>query len=108
MSGKAYFVPPDPYLQWVKDLPDQDEVRLCCVLGNDVGLTWVQNSSCPGLAAISQANNKFSKGYASTGVLLCLCSRHEIVEPTGTGDTLKGEKFVSFSLPALLHYLRSS
>ncbi|KAL0567206.1 hypothetical protein V5O48_014794 [Marasmius crinis-equi] len=74
-SGLAYFVPPGPYGEWVAMLPEQNDT-----------------SSCPGLAAMDQAETKYSKGYATTGVLFCLCSRHELVQPRGAGDLTKGEK----------------
>ncbi|KAK7017916.1 hypothetical protein VNI00_018528, partial [Paramarasmius palmivorus] len=45
------------------------------------------------LAAISQANTKYSKDYATTGVVLCICARHEVVEPNGAVDLDKGEKY---------------
>ncbi|KAL0575643.1 hypothetical protein V5O48_006328 [Marasmius crinis-equi] len=74
-SGKAYFVPPGPYGEWVASLPEQNDT-----------------STCPGLAAMDQAETKYSKGYASTGMLFCLCSRHKLVQPKGAGDLTKGEK----------------
>ncbi|ESK83647.1 hypothetical protein Moror_11102 [Moniliophthora roreri MCA 2997] len=42
---------------------------------------------------MEQANTKYSHGYASTGAILCLCARHEMVEPNGTVNTTKGEKY---------------
>ncbi|KAL0563258.1 hypothetical protein V5O48_018815, partial [Marasmius crinis-equi] len=74
-SGMAYFVPPGPYGEWVSTLPEQNNT-----------------SSCPGLAAMDQAETKYSKGYATTGVLFCLCSRHEMVQLKAAGDLNKGEK----------------
>jgi hypothetical protein len=44
------------------------------------------------LAAIQQANSKYNKGYATTGVVLCVCGRHEVVEPNSAVDLDKGEK----------------
>ncbi|KAL0574972.1 hypothetical protein V5O48_006988 [Marasmius crinis-equi] len=74
-SGLAYFVPPGPYGEWVATLPEQNDT-----------------STCPGLAAMDQAETKYNKGYATTGVLFCLCSRHELVQAKGAGDLSKGEK----------------
>ncbi|KAK7024597.1 hypothetical protein VNI00_016158 [Paramarasmius palmivorus] len=75
-TGSAYYVPQEQYQKFVKVLTEQKET-----------------SSCTGLQAVKQANSKFSKSYATTGVLLCLCIRHEMVEPNGTVDLNKGEKF---------------
>ncbi|EEB94303.1 hypothetical protein MPER_06900, partial [Moniliophthora perniciosa FA553] len=76
LTGKAYFVPQAAFQVWAKSLGEQKE-----------------SSSCTGLAAVDQANTKYSRGYASTGAILCLCARHEMVEPNGTVDTTKGEKY---------------
>ncbi|KAK7017498.1 hypothetical protein VNI00_018627 [Paramarasmius palmivorus] len=75
-TGLAYYVPQEQYQKFVAKLTEQKET-----------------STCTGLQAVSQANTKFSKSYATTGVLLCLCIRHEMVEPNGTVDLNKGEKF---------------
>ncbi|KAL0567221.1 hypothetical protein V5O48_014767 [Marasmius crinis-equi] len=74
LTGLAYFVDQPTFRSWV---PIEIE----------------EENDCPGLRAIDQANTKLSKGYAQTGAILCLCSRHEIVEPNGTVDTKKGEKY---------------
>ncbi|KAL0577210.1 hypothetical protein V5O48_004776 [Marasmius crinis-equi] len=80
-TGQAYFVEQSDYqshMELMKSKPAQEEEGHC--LGNK-------------LAAIAQANNKFSKGYAQTGCILCLCARHEMVEPNGTVDLNKGERY---------------
>ncbi|KAL0567046.1 hypothetical protein V5O48_014951 [Marasmius crinis-equi] len=80
-TGKAYFVAQSDYqshMEVMKTKPEQEEEGHC--LGNR-------------LAAIAQANNKFSKGYAQTGCILCICARHEVVEPNGTVDLNKGERY---------------
>ncbi|KAK7021990.1 hypothetical protein VNI00_017092 [Paramarasmius palmivorus] len=75
-TGLAYFVSQKDYQPWLKSVGEQKET-----------------STCSGLAAVDQANTKYSRGYATTGSMLCLCARHEIVEPTGMVDLRKGEKF---------------
>ncbi|KAK7025347.1 hypothetical protein VNI00_016058 [Paramarasmius palmivorus] len=77
LTGLAYYVEQGPYQKWVKAAPDQKET-------ND----------CSSLAAIKQANTKFNRGYATTGCLLCMCSRHEMCEPNGVVDLNRGEKFL--------------
>ncbi|KAL0568500.1 hypothetical protein V5O48_013480 [Marasmius crinis-equi] len=77
MTGKSYFVPQAQYQEMMANEPVQ-----------------VEESGCEhSMAAVDQASTKFSKGYATTGVVLCLCARHEIVEPNGVVDTNKGEKY---------------
>ncbi|KAK7026491.1 hypothetical protein VNI00_015571 [Paramarasmius palmivorus] len=46
------------------------------------------------MSAVKQANTKFNRGYATTGCLLCMCSRHEMCEPNGVVDLNRGEKFM--------------
>ncbi|KAL0571368.1 hypothetical protein V5O48_010593 [Marasmius crinis-equi] len=80
-TGKAYFVEQGPYqalMEEMKRRPEQEEEGHC--LGNT-------------LSVIAQANTKFSKGYAQTGCMLCLCARHEIMEPNGLVDLNKGERY---------------
>ncbi|KAK7054294.1 hypothetical protein VNI00_003487 [Paramarasmius palmivorus] len=76
-TGLAYYVSQQPYKEWVKGAPIQKET-----------------STCTSLAAVKQANSRFNKGYATTGALACICSRHEICEPNGLVDLSKGEKFL--------------
>lgn len=49
-------------------------------------------STCSGLAALDQANTKFNRGYATTGAGVCVCGRHELVQPEGAVDLQKGER----------------
>ena len=43
-------------------------------------------SLCTGLSAVNDANTKFNKGYAATGVGAIICARHEFWQPNGTAD----------------------
>ena len=43
-------------------------------------------SSCTGFSALKDANTKFSKGYATTGVGAVICARHEFWQPNGSVD----------------------
>ena len=51
-------------------------------------------STCSGLAALDHANSKFSRGYATTGVGVSMCARHEFILKNGVGDLQKGERCV--------------
>ena len=59
-------------------------------------------STCSGLSAIDHANDKYSKGYATTGIVCTTC-RHEFVLPEGAGPLQKGERLV-FGLTPLVHH----
>ncbi|KAF7310892.1 CxC2 domain-containing protein [Mycena chlorophos] len=77
-GGWAYFVEPEPYRQYLLTVTDQKEM-----------------SSCSGLAALDHANTKFSRGYSTTGVAMCICARHEFVLPNGVGDLQRGERYAN-------------
>lgn len=62
--------------------------QLCC--------TCIQMSTCTGLAALDHANSKFSRGYATTGVGVGMCARHEFIQKNGVGDLQKGERCAAF------------
>ncbi|KAJ7734170.1 hypothetical protein DFH07DRAFT_754473, partial [Mycena maculata] len=71
-SGWGYMVESGPYRKYLLTVTDQKEM-----------------STCSGLAALDHANTKFSKGYSTTGVGMCICARHEFVQPNGAGDLQK-------------------
>ncbi|KAF7325870.1 hypothetical protein MKEN_00437800 [Mycena kentingensis (nom. inval.)] len=77
-TGWAYLVAYKPYLDHLAKYTDQVEI-----------------STCSGLAAIDHANDKFSRGYAATGVAMGICARHEFVLPNGVGDLQRGERYAN-------------
>ncbi|KAJ7844968.1 hypothetical protein B0H13DRAFT_1647725 [Mycena leptocephala] len=77
-TGWSYFVENEPYRQYLLSVTDQKEM-----------------STCSGLAALDYANTKFSRGYSTTGVGMCVCARHEFVQATGVGDLQKGERYAN-------------
>ena len=48
---------------------------------------------------MARAETKFATGLRTTGVGLCLCARHEFVQPCGVGDLQKGERYVYLEVP---------
>ena len=52
-----------------------------------------QISTCTGFAALL-ANNKYTKGYATTGVVATVDARHGFLLPNGIGDLQKAERYV--------------
>ncbi|KAJ3536762.1 hypothetical protein NM688_g6792 [Phlebia brevispora] len=75
-SGWGYFVEDTRYREHVLKYANQEDI-----------------STCTGFAAISQANKKFSKGYAVTGIGSIVCARHGFILPNSTGDLQKGERY---------------
>lgn len=65
-----------------------------------------QMSTCTGLAALDHANSKFSRGYATTGVGVGMCARHEFIQKNGVGDLQKGERCVYLHRSS--HFTQSS
>lgn len=51
------------------------------------------------------ANNKYSKGYATTGVGMCVCARHGFVQPNAVGDLQKGERYVTSTMSMSIAHL---
>ncbi|KAF7288208.1 CxC2 domain-containing protein [Mycena chlorophos] len=74
--GWSYMVEPGPYREYLRTTTNKQEM-----------------STCSGLAALEQANTKFSKGYVATGVGMVVCARHEFVLPNAVGDLQKGERY---------------
>ena len=59
-------------------------------------LTYVfdnKMSTCSGLSTLDHANTKYTKGYATSGIVCTTC-RHEFVLPEGAGPLQKGERLV--------------
>ncbi|KAL0571336.1 hypothetical protein V5O48_010634 [Marasmius crinis-equi] len=81
ITGKAYYVKQADYQEQMALMKNAPKEKI--------------DPHCTGhgLAAIEQAYTKFQKGYSTTGCMLCLCARHEIVEPNGIADLDVGEKF---------------
>ncbi|KAJ7161810.1 hypothetical protein C8R43DRAFT_880503, partial [Mycena crocata] len=77
-SGSAYMLVDPPFREYLLSVTDQKEM-----------------STCSGLAALDFANTKFSRGYATTGVAMGVCARHEFVQPNGVGDLQRGERFAN-------------
>jgi len=55
-------------------------------------------STCSGLSALDHANTKFTKGYATSGIVCTTC-RHEFILPEGAGPLQKGERYI-FPFPS--------
>ncbi|KAF7345876.1 CxC2 domain-containing protein [Mycena venus] len=77
-TGMSYMLKNMPYCEYLLTVTDQKEM-----------------STCSGLAALDYANTKFSHGYSTTGVGMCVCARHEFIQPNGVGDLQKGERFAN-------------
>ncbi|KAF7797869.1 hypothetical protein EIP86_009075, partial [Pleurotus ostreatoroseus] len=75
-SGWGYYVEDTAYREHVLKYADQEDI-----------------STCTGFAAINQANTRFSKGYAATGVGMAVCARHGFILPNAVGDLQKGERY---------------
>ncbi|KAJ7200869.1 hypothetical protein GGX14DRAFT_571878 [Mycena pura] len=89
-TGWAYMVEWGPYRDYLVTVTDQTEM-----------------STCTGLAALDYANTKFSWGYATTGVGMGVCVRHEFVQPNGVGDLQAGERYANmdYIFASLLRHL---
>ncbi|KAF7296591.1 CxC2 domain-containing protein [Mycena chlorophos] len=88
--GFAFMVESRPYREYLRTATNDQEM-----------------STCSGLKALEQANSKFSKGYAATGVGMLVCARHELVQPTSVGDLQKGERYsnMDYLFAAMLRHV---
>ncbi|KAJ7683625.1 hypothetical protein B0H14DRAFT_3535080 [Mycena olivaceomarginata] len=77
-TGWSYFVEDAPFQKYLLLVTDQQEM-----------------STCSGLAVLDYANTKFSRGYASTGVGLGVCARHEFVLANSAVDLQRGERYAN-------------
>ncbi|KAJ3818660.1 hypothetical protein F5880DRAFT_1625934 [Lentinula raphanica] len=77
-SGGSYFTEDVLFRQYLSSVTDQQEM-----------------STCTGLSALDHANTKFSRGYATTGVGLGVCARHEFIQRNGVVDLQKGERYAN-------------
>lgn len=57
-----------------------------------------QISMCSGFKTLWQAETKGETGLCASGVAMCMCARHKMVCPTGTGDLQKGKRCVLLQL----------
>ncbi|KAF7313212.1 CxC2 domain-containing protein [Mycena kentingensis (nom. inval.)] len=92
--GWAYMCEPFTYERFIATITEQDDARTVL---SPVQLPLIvgQMSTCSGLAAVEQANTKFSRGYAATGVGMGVCARHEFVMPTSVADLQRGERYAN-------------
>ena len=97
-SGWAYFVENNRYIEHVSQNTTQN-ARDIEVSDLRYGGSWhsrsLKVSSCGSdFHAVNQANRKLMKGYATSGVVACVCARHSLMMPNGVGDLQRGERYV--------------
>ncbi|KAJ8518864.1 hypothetical protein ONZ45_g4098 [Pleurotus djamor] len=89
-TGLAYFVPPKSYNEHVLKHATEADI-----------------STCSSFGAMAHADSKSTTGLRYTGVGMCVCLRHEMVQPLGVGDLQKGERYCNMDyvlLSALLGF----
>ncbi|KAG2047693.1 hypothetical protein BDR06DRAFT_985080 [Suillus hirtellus] len=77
-TGLVYFIPEKPYAEHILRNASQTDI-----------------STCSGFRTLAHAESKYLSGLRVTGVGLCLCARHEFVQPQGVGDLQKGERYAN-------------
>ncbi|KAK7045904.1 hypothetical protein VNI00_007335 [Paramarasmius palmivorus] len=89
-TGWSYMVEDEPYRAYLLEKTNE-----------------VEMSSCSGLAALDHANSRNARGnYATSGVALGCCARHEFIQPNGVGDLQRGERYCNMDwiIASLLRY----
>ena len=74
-TGLAYFIEDVKYHKYLLTITDQKEI-----------------STCTGFPALDHANTDHGLGYATSGVGICCCTRHELIEKNGVGDLQKSKR----------------
>ncbi|KAL0566187.1 hypothetical protein V5O48_015827 [Marasmius crinis-equi] len=75
-DGWSYFVPQKPYEEHIAKHMDEKDVSICV-----------------GFAALAQRTTRSSKGLRYTGVGAVLCTRSEMIMPSGVCNLEKGERY---------------
>ncbi|KAJ3727940.1 hypothetical protein C8R42DRAFT_572663, partial [Lentinula raphanica] len=86
--GGSYFTEDGVFREYLRAVTDQNEM-----------------STCTGLSALDHANTKHSRGYATTGVGIGVCARHEFIQLNGAVDLQKGERYANMDY-AFASFLR--
>ncbi|KAJ3751974.1 hypothetical protein EV360DRAFT_75765 [Lentinula raphanica] len=89
--GGSYFTEDGQFREYLRAVTDQQEIS--------------QMSTCTGLSALDHANTKHSRGYATTGVGIGVCARHEFIQLNGAVDLQKGERYANMDY-AFASFLR--
>ncbi|KAJ3730319.1 hypothetical protein C8R42DRAFT_693124 [Lentinula raphanica] len=76
--GGSYFTEDGLFREYLREVTDQHEM-----------------STCTGLSALDHANTKHSRGYATTGIGIGVCARHEFIQLNGAVDLQKGERYAN-------------
>jgi hypothetical protein len=96
-AGLSYFNDHGPYIDFVKQFVNQDEVLRYQSASVSRPLTFtIQISTCSGFAAMHLSNLKGIQGHRTSGVGGVCCARQEFWRPNGLGDLQKGERYVPY------------
>ena len=96
-TGFAYFPEDEPYQKHILKYATQKDVCSALVYSVQV-LILLKISTCSGFKTLANAETQFLAGLRSTGIGMCLCTRHEIIRPGGMRDLQKGEWYVPLDL----------
>ncbi len=96
-DGLAYLVQNETYVNFLKAVPDYNEVFCLFILFLLNHSLIMQINSCDStLHAVDHANKKGIDGLAATGVGGVSCARHCFNRQLGFADLQKGEKYALF------------
>lgn len=99
MPGWAAYVPESEYQAHLANYVDQPEVSIDIAMTSLHLLTHQisrQINTCESQHdALVRAATRSAPGYAVSGAVLVICSRHCLIRPNGASDLQKGEKYVA-------------
>ncbi|KAI0682315.1 hypothetical protein BC835DRAFT_1311595, partial [Cytidiella melzeri] len=88
-SGWGYFVEDEKYCTYLRNITDKNNI-----------------STCTGFAALMHSNTKWSKGYTTTGVAMCVCAQHGFILPHTVADLQKGKRYCNIDYVFASAYLQ--
>ena len=93
--GWGTFVLNKPYLEYVSQFANQEEVRSILFMSVSIDCdAYHQVSHCVGFSAMSAANRNRT-GLRATGIGAVSCARNEMYRPNGMGDLQFGERYAN-------------
>jgi hypothetical protein len=94
-SRWSYFVENPPYTECISQNTVQTEVSPLVLLVAANFLTGSKAIGCElDFHAVNKANSKSSKYYIASGVVVCVCARHSLMQKNRVGDLQLGERYV--------------
>jgi len=106
MPGWGAYCPEAEYQSHIANYVEQKEVRVTFIFCTRSLIFIGQINTCGSRHdALVRASTRSTPGYAVSGAVVVICSRHCLIRRNGAGDLQLGEKYVLSDLSTLLRLL---